>query len=374
MVLAVEVHEIPNPRHSDVWVSDMQDVLSVEDEAAVNALSEALYRDLTVEVTTVTIDDCAGSPKAFATKLFNHWGIGDAQANNGLLVLLVMDQRRLEMETGDGLQTVLTNTSLKAIQSDVMVPNFKRGDFGAGLRAGMEYVDKELRRQSEQAQAGNSAPSPTTSAEAQKPAPPSRAADDEELEPLTPVEWSIFKTVMAVIVGLPLLVVAGIAALIIGSLYLLVQAIRRSRGRYCKNCGVNRFKLSEVDDDEHLTDGQQHEEHIASVNYEVYVCPGCQSSAIVRFGRWFSGYSRCPGCAHVTLKSSSRTLQHATRHSSGLCEVTERCSFRDCGHSRIYQRTIPRIQESSSSSGGSSGGGSSFGGGSSSGGGAGSSW
>lgn len=377
VVLAVEIHEVPNPRHDDVWVSDMQDVLSADDEAAVNALSEALHRDLTVEVTTVTIDDCEGSPKAFATKLFNHWGIGDAQANNGLLVLLVMDQRRLEMETGDGLQNVLTDSSLKAIQSDVMVPNFKRGDFGAGLRAGLEYVDKELRRQSGQARDGNRDPS-TISTTDQPQATPQPLEAEEELEPLTPAEWGIFTTIMAVIVGLPLLVVASIVALIIGSIYLLVQAFRRSRGRYCKTCRVNRLKLSEVDDDEHLTDGQQHEEHIASVNYDVYICAGCQSTGIVRYGRWFSGYSKCPSCSYKTMTTTSRTIQAATRYSSGLCEVTEMCRFRDCSRHRVYQRTIPQLPSSSSSSGsgGSSfgGGGSSFGGGSSSGGGAGSSW
>jgi uncharacterized protein len=369
VVFAVPVHEVPNPRHDNVWVTDMRDVLSQEDEAAVNEISEALYRDLTVEVTTVTIDDCEGSPKAFATKLFNHWGIGNEQANNGLLVLLVMDQRRLEMETGDGLQDILTSSSLKAIQSDVMVPNFKRGDFGAGLRAGLEYVDMELRRQTEQALDGNRDPN-TLSATKQ---PRSTREPAEELEQLAAEEWSIFATIMTILIGLPFLVVIGIVALITGALYWLVQAFRRSRGRHCKNCGINRNKLSEVDDDEYLSDGQQHEEHIASVNYEVYICAGCQSTGIVRYGRWFSGYSQCPSCSYKTMTTTSRTIQPATRSSSGLCEVTEKCHFRDCSRHHVYRRTIPRLQDTSSSSS-SSGGGSSFGGGSSSGGGAGSSW
>jgi uncharacterized protein len=310
--LAIEVHQVPNPREASGWVTDMQDVLTPEAEAEANSISESLYRDLTVEVAVVTIDDCKGTPKAFATELFNHWGIGNAASNNGLLVLLVMDQRRLEMESGDGLKHVLTDTSLKAIQEDVMVPNFKRGDFGAGLLAGLKYVDEELRRQSKAARTGNrSAAAPAADA-IRTPATPAPRADIGQPEPLTLMETGIVATIFALIVGIPALGLAGLTALGFGAIYWLVRAIRRSRGRYCKACGINRHKLSEVADDEHLTDGQQHEEHIRSVNYNVYVCPTCQSTGIVRYGRWFSGYSRCPQCSNVAMTTSSRTLQQAT--------------------------------------------------------------
>jgi uncharacterized protein len=133
-------------------------------------------------------------------------------------------------------------------------------------------------------------------------------------------------------------------------------------------------RLDEQADDAHLDAGQQLEEQLKSVNYDVWVCPTCQQVSIVPHNAWFSKYSKCTSCGRRTLETSSRTLVRATTSHSGTEEVTERC--RNCAWTRTYTRTIPRVQASSGSSGGfggggGGGGGSSFGGGSAGGGGAG---
>jgi uncharacterized protein len=132
-------------------------------------------------------------------------------------------------------------------------------------------------------------------------------------------------------------------------------------------------RLDEQADDAHLDTGQQREERLKSVNYDVWVCPTCQQVSIVPHKAWFSKYSKCTSCGRRTLETSSRTLIRATTSHSGSEEVTERC--RNCGWTRTYTRTIPRVQTSSGSSGGfrsgGGGGGGSFGGGSAGGGGAG---
>ena len=87
------------------------------------------------------------SAKAFATELFNHWGIGDSQSNNGLLILLLTadGEREVVFETGYGLGETLTDGLSKLIQSQKMIPFLKEGEYGEGLIAGIEEVEKVLR-------------------------------------------------------------------------------------------------------------------------------------------------------------------------------------------------------------------------------------
>jgi TPM domain len=90
-----------------------------------------------VEIAVVTVTGIDLPPREFATGLFNRWGIGKAGADSGLLVLIVADQRRIEMETGYGLEPALPDGWLSALQHETMLPAFRSGDHGAGVEAGL---------------------------------------------------------------------------------------------------------------------------------------------------------------------------------------------------------------------------------------------
>lgn len=353
VVLAVSVGAVPNPRTNGGWVTDLADVLSDGEEAAMNSVIAELHTDLGVEIAVVTVPDVAGTPKAFATELFNTWGVGDGDANNGLLVLLVMGERRLEMETGYGLEATLPDGWLGTMQQQAMVPHFKQGEFGAGLIAGLADINARLRRSPEEAAAGAVAPPPFR--------PPAARS----------------KTIVGFPVWLMLL------ALLFPPIGIWVgwQIVQTGRWKRCPECGLDREKLDEDVDDEHLEAGQQTEEEIGSVNYDVWACLDCGSVGVRRRNKRFSGYSTCLGCDFKTVRKTSRTLTAATQHSTGVARITLSCSHCDFGET--YTRSIPRLpspsSSSSSSSSWSSSSGSSFssggfGGGSSGGGGAGSSW
>lgn len=121
--------------------------------------------------------------------------------------------------------------------------------------------------------------------------------------------------------------------------------------------------LDEKADDEALEGGQQREEAVKSVDYDVWQCGECGERLVLRYKRWFTSYSECPACKFWTVKSRTRTLIPATTSSGGLAEVTRTCQH--CGFGDTRQHATPRLSSSSSSSGGgssSSGGGRSFGG------------
>jgi uncharacterized protein len=127
--------------------------------------------------------------------------------------------------------------------------------------------------------------------------------------------------------------------------------------------------LAESDDDALLEEGQQAEERIESIDYDVWKCGACGHHFTLRYPKWFSSYSKCSQRHNRTKSSTETVLAAATTTSSGSARVVETCAF--CTFRREYTKVLPRIESSgSSSSGSSSGGSSSFGGGGSGGGGA----
>ena len=90
----------------------------------------------------VTVRDTASeaSPKDFATALFNHWGIGKAEADNGVLWLHSVGDRRVEIETGYGVEGILPDARVGRIIDDVVIPDFRRDDFDGGTLAGVEAL------------------------------------------------------------------------------------------------------------------------------------------------------------------------------------------------------------------------------------------
>ena len=87
---ALTVEEVPNPRKTyGGWVTDSANILSDRTEVQLNSLITALEASNGTEIAVVTVPKTApaSSPKAFATKLFNYWGVGKAGVDNGILFL-----------------------------------------------------------------------------------------------------------------------------------------------------------------------------------------------------------------------------------------------------------------------------------------------
>ena len=106
-VLAMTVQAVPNPREMNSWISDTQDLISPQSEATLNQQLSALEAQTGTEMTVVTVDNTSGSasPKAFATELFNTWGVGKADEDNGVLFLVSVGDRRSEVEVGFSLRS-----------------------------------------------------------------------------------------------------------------------------------------------------------------------------------------------------------------------------------------------------------------------------
>lgn len=82
--------------------------------------------------------------KTYAVKLFEKWKIGKKGKDNGLLVLLAMDEKRIEIEVGYGLEGAINDAKAGAILDKYVVPYFKQGQFGEGLYNGAVALADEI--------------------------------------------------------------------------------------------------------------------------------------------------------------------------------------------------------------------------------------
>lgn len=337
---AETVEQVPNPRQHNSWVSDLANVLPGTQVALIDGAINALEKENGAEIAVVTVNTTGPkSAKEFAGELFNRWGVGKEGADNGVLVLLAKNDRRIEIETGYGAEGVLPDGKVGMILDEHAVPSFKRGDFGGGLVATVNALAKELRKE--------------------EPAY-SRTLRDA---------------------GIPKsLVLAMLGALL--ALIVVVFAIWTvNRPKKCPTCGRRMRLLSEEQEDAYLSKDQQFEEKIGAHNWRVWRCDDDRELLFDTRGGWFSGYSRCAACANKTAFKTRRTIRSPTYTREGLDEVNVRCRLPRCKHTSRHTVSVPRrVRHTSSSSSYSSSGGwsssssSSFGGGSSGGGGAGRSW
>ena len=69
----------------------------------------------------------------YAFGLFNNWGIGKEDKNNGILLLVAEDERKVRIEVGLGLEVVITNDIAKQIIDELIIPKFQEGNFNQGI-------------------------------------------------------------------------------------------------------------------------------------------------------------------------------------------------------------------------------------------------
>jgi uncharacterized protein len=132
------VRNVPNTRleGNEIHVSDPDGYLSDSAEWFINDALGSIRDQADVFLVTLTSIG-NDEPKHFATALFNYWGIGDAETDNGVLLLFVEDQHALEFETGYGAENVLTDARCSRIFNNTIVPYFMEGNYEAGLCAGV---------------------------------------------------------------------------------------------------------------------------------------------------------------------------------------------------------------------------------------------
>jgi len=334
--------QIPDVHRADrrQFVANPDDILSPAAVAQANAMLDSMRRTLTVEPMLVVVDniDTPDDPSEFATELFGLWGLGKADKDNGLLVLVVKDQRKATIRTGYGLEGALPDITCGRIIRDAMAPEFSEGNYDAGCLAAIALVSSILS-------------DPDTAAEYRSDERDADEAGEGSGEEAFTVYLLISAFVSICMLGAFLinlyeirkrsdyskyrtfsdwrpvflaLSAFGLGIPLIATIPLILCLNRwRNHTRKCPNCSTVMKKVDEVHDNDYLNPAQDLEERIGSVDYDVWLCPSCGETDILPYTSRTSPYIECDNChARTARLVRNRVLQRptSTRKGQGVRE------------------------------------------------------
>ena len=122
-------------------VVDNAQLISPGDKAAIEvelAAIEAKSTDQVVVVTLKSLGDYAIDDYGY--QLGRHWGIGQKDKDNGVLLIVAPNERKVRIEVGRGLEGYLTDAMSRIIIENAILPKFRRGDFSGGIRDGVRDI------------------------------------------------------------------------------------------------------------------------------------------------------------------------------------------------------------------------------------------
>lgn len=135
-------------------VNDFARVLTAEESQTIGAKLTALDQQTGVEVAVVTVSTVGTDEtiESYAEKLFQEWGIGDAEKDTGLLLLIAVDDRQMRIETGYGIEGAVTDIQSGNIIRNVLTPAFREGKYGEGISAATDALTAIITNSPEAAQ------------------------------------------------------------------------------------------------------------------------------------------------------------------------------------------------------------------------------
>jgi uncharacterized protein len=129
------------------FVNDYAGLLTPQAKAQLDARLTQLEKDTGAEVAVVTVKSLEGdSIEDYAVRLFEKWGIGKKGKDNGVLFLVALEDRKMRIEVGYGLEPVITDARAGRIRDDDVLPKFKKDDYEGGIVAGTNSIEDYIRK------------------------------------------------------------------------------------------------------------------------------------------------------------------------------------------------------------------------------------
>lgn len=126
-------------------VTDAASIIPDEVEARLTQKLEALEQQSQRQLVVATIPDLRGYEISdYGYRLGREWGVGDKDRNDGALLIVAPNERKIRIEVGYGLEPVLTDGLSWQIVNNDIVPRFKQGDMPGGIEAGVDAMVTQL--------------------------------------------------------------------------------------------------------------------------------------------------------------------------------------------------------------------------------------
>ena len=126
-------------------IVDEAGLLTRQDRAAIKNELADLEAASSDQLVVVTVNSLQGySIDDYGTRLGRHWKIGQKGTNNGVLLIVAPNERKVRIEVGYGLEPQMTDLMSGLIIRNAILPPFRRGNFGEGIRAGVRDIKDVL--------------------------------------------------------------------------------------------------------------------------------------------------------------------------------------------------------------------------------------
>lgn len=126
---------------SDFYVNDYANLLSSDTKNYIIRANKQLNARTGAQIVVVTIPTLGNnSLEEYATELFRKFGIGDKSKNNGVLLLLALEERQFRIEVGYGLEGILPDAKTGRIQDEYIIPYLKQNNWDDGIKNGFSAV------------------------------------------------------------------------------------------------------------------------------------------------------------------------------------------------------------------------------------------
>lgn len=131
----------PKPSPNEGLVIDYADALTAPQRAELNQRLIAFDDSTSIQIVVVIIQRLSGSTaEAMATGIGRAWGVGQAEFDNGIVMLLSMSDRELFIATGYGIEGAVPDALASRIINREMIPHFRRDNYYEGLKAGVDAL------------------------------------------------------------------------------------------------------------------------------------------------------------------------------------------------------------------------------------------
>jgi uncharacterized protein len=142
--LAAGPDEIAVPKLT-AHVIDQTGTLTTAERDSLDAKLVAFERERGSQVVVLLVPSIGTEPiEDFSTRVTDEWKLGRKGVDDGVLLAIAKQQRKIRIHTGRGVQGTLTDALSKRIVADIIAPRFRNGDFAGGIDAGVDAIVKAI--------------------------------------------------------------------------------------------------------------------------------------------------------------------------------------------------------------------------------------
>ena len=126
------------------YVNDFEEIFTFEQIDKLEKIITEFEKNTTNEIAVITVKSIEpyDNIRDYATGISNHWGVGKSEKNNGLTIVVSCELKKVRISTGYGTEQILTDETCQGVIDEIMIPEFKDGNYYLGIEKGLLEIIK----------------------------------------------------------------------------------------------------------------------------------------------------------------------------------------------------------------------------------------